>query len=92
MVESAIIEAIPILFNLKLDSIFPTQWDVFKYILLISLPELFIILMSLRTNHLSRVFMPLVLWFPMSEWKVPILNHMLKQEKGTNNDTMNYKP
>ena len=28
--------------------------------------------------------MPLVLWLPMCEWKVPIFNHMLKQEKATN--------
>lgn len=80
-VKSAIIEAIPILFYLKLDHVFPSQWDLFKSILLISPPELSIILMSLRTNHLARVFLPLVLWFPMCKWKVPIFNHMLKQEK-----------
>lgn len=28
--------------------------------------------------------MPLVLGLPMCEWKVPIFNHMLKQEKATN--------
>jgi len=40
--------------------------------------------MSLRDNHLAGVFMPLVLGLPMCEWKVPIFNHMLKQEKATN--------
>lgn len=37
--------------------------------------------LSLRIIHLSWFFMALILWLSMSEWYVPVLDHVLQQKE-----------
>lgn len=86
IVEAAIIEAIQFCSSLNRTASSHQSRILSNLSYWSLLPKLFIILMSLRGNHLARVLMPLILWLPMREWKVPILDHMLEQEEVTNNN------